>query len=213
MIRKIKIIDTGICNVKSVKNMLNKINLESQICTEPGNFADDNFLILPGIGAFDEGMRQLKKMGWDEFLSFSAENGVPILGICLGMQLLCQSSVEGIIPGLGIIPGNITKFSEKNIDGTTKKVPHMGWNSVDFKQDGPKWTRALTPEPRFYFVHSYFFSDLQSGSAIGTTLYGDPFASVIQHNSVIGLQFHPEKSHRQGMQILDAIISEYNVKI
>ena len=209
--RKIQIIDTGICNVKSIVNMLQKINLDSEVCRVPKKLMKNDLLILPGVGAFDQGMIQLRKSGWDHHLAEAAHNQIPILGLCLGMQLLFESSEEGILPGLGIIPGRITKLSNKNLDGSTKKVPHMGWNLVKFKLEAPKWTQKIESTPRFYFVHSFYFSNVDSKNSIGTTVHGEPFVSVVQQKTTIGLQFHPEKSHRHGMRILNAIISDTNV--
>jgi glutamine amidotransferase len=209
--RNIQIIDTGICNVKSIVNMLQKINLESEVCRVPKNLMKNDFLILPGVGAFDQGMIQLRKSGWHHHLAEAVDNQIPILGLCLGMQLLFESSEEGVIPGLGIIPGSITKFSNKNLDGSTMKVPHMGWNLVKFKPEAPKWTQTIESTARFYFVHSFYFSNIDSKNSIGTTVHGEPFVSVVQQKNVIGLQFHPEKSHRYGMKMLNDIITDTNV--
>ena len=209
----IAIIDLGISNVSSVKNMLAKIGFSSEVQTEPSEVACRKIYIIPGVGSFDEGVRQLRQRQWDVFLADAAKKEIPILGLCLGMQLLCQSSEEGALPGLGIIGGHFKKFSDKSQDGKLRKVPHMGWNSVDFVGSGKDWIRLGSAVPRYYFVHSYFFSDINSKSAVGFTSYGEQFVSAIQSGSVIGLQFHPEKSHKFGEQILDSIILKLHASL
>jgi glutamine amidotransferase len=209
----IVIIDLGISNVQSVANMLRKIGLSPEIASRPDYTNEGALFVLPGVGAFDQGMRLLSETGWDGFLKSAAQQKVPILGLCLGMQLLCEGSEEGEMPGLGIIPGRFTRFSGVARNGITHKVPHMGWNSVEFNETVTSWVPNIPEQSRFYFVHSFFYDDIDSPVAIGRTTYGQPFVSAIKQGSVMGLQFHPEKSHRHGMQLLATIASESGVSI
>lgn len=210
--KKIAIIDIGVGNVKSVENMFRRIGRETEILIEPEESVREKFLVLPGVGSFDEGVRKLKASDWDSFLISAASKEIPILGLCLGMQLLCEGSSEGHLSGMGIIRGKFERFSEIDQSGKRLKVPHMGWNSVEFNSNAPAWTKIdLTPS-RYYFVHSYYFTEKDSNAAIGHTTYGKPFVSAIQQGSVIGLQFHPEKSHKYGMQLLSKITLEFDVK-
>jgi len=208
--KRVVVIDIGVGNVKSVANILRKIGFFPELVSIPDESTSAALYVLPGVGAFDQGMRCLAETGWGSFLISAADQEVPILGLCLGMQLLCSGSEEGDTPGLGIIPGKFIRFTETLQEGSVQKVPHMGWNTVDF--DGP--ARSWTPEnSRFYFVHSYFFDDVNSPVAIGRTTYGKTFVSAIKHGSAIGFQFHPEKSHRYGMELLSTVASESGVSV
>jgi imidazole glycerol-phosphate synthase subunit HisH len=210
---KVVVIDIGVGNVKSVANMLRKIGLAPEIASNPDESNSTSLYVLPGVGAFDQGMRLLSEKGWDSFLISTAEREVPILGLCLGMQLLCEGSEEGVLPGLGIIPGRFTRFPGLLQDGSVQKVPHMGWNTVDFVGPATSWNAEHSDQSRFYFVHSYFYEDINSSVAIGRTIYGQPFVSAINQGPVTGLQFHPEKSHRHGMQLLSKIATESGAEI
>jgi imidazole glycerol-phosphate synthase subunit HisH len=205
-LKNIKIIDIGVSNVKSVENMIRRIGFATEVQNEPKELNRNDFYILPGVGAFDEGIRNLEAKEWREFLIEAAKKEISILGLCLGMQLLCDGSEEGSLSGIGIVPGRIKKFSEKLPTGNSRKVPHMGWNNVEFKKNTNDWLKLGTENPRYYFVHSYYYSDIDSDSAIGYSNYEEPFVSAIKHGSVIGLQFHPEKSHKFGMELLKTLI-------
>jgi len=211
--KRVVVIDIGVGNVKSVANMFQKIGLSAEITAVPDEATSAALYVLPGVGAFDQGMHCLNATGWGSFLISAANQEVPILGLCLGMQLLCEGSTEGETPGLGIIPGRFIRFPGTFQDGSVQKVPHMGWNTVDFHGPAKSWTPKNLENPRFYFVHSYFYEDISSPVAIGRTVYGEPFVSAIQQGSVVGLQFHPEKSHRYGMGLLRAIASEFDVSV
>lgn len=204
--KNIKIIDIGVSNVKSVENMIRRIGFATEIQTEPKELNRNDFFILPGVGSFDEGIRNLEAKAWGELLNEAAKKEISILGLCLGMQLLCSGSEEGSLSGLGIVPGRFKKFSEKSPTGKSRKVPHMGWNNVEFKKNTNDWLKLGTENPRYYFVHSYYYSDVKSDSAIGYSSYEEPFVSAIKHGSAIGLQFHPEKSHKFGMELIKSLI-------
>jgi len=211
--KRVVVIDIGVGNVKSVANMLRKIGLSPEIASSPDESTAKVLYVLPGVGAFDQGMKCLTETGWGSFLISAANREVPILGLCLGMQLLCDGSEEGDVPGLGIIPGRFARFPGVIQDGSIQKVPHMGWNTVDFDGPAGSWTPKGPEHSRFYFVHSYFYEDINSPVAIGRTTYGEPFVSAIMRGSVVGLQFHPEKSHRYGMGLLLALASEPGVSL
>jgi glutamine amidotransferase len=197
----ITIIDYGMGNLGSILNMFKRIGVESEISGDLGKIADATKILLPGVGAFDAAMERINAAGFKEILNRKAlQEKVPVLGICLGMQLLTDSSEEGKLPGLGWIPGKTVKFSFEN--GSKLKVPHMGWNLVNEKHSGAL-IENLPPEPRFYFVHSYYVKANDPLNVLATTTHGVEFDSIIQRENILGAQFHPEKSHKFGMKLLE----------
>lgn len=193
------IINYNLGNPKSIKNMLAYLGIESRISANHADIASAERLILPGVGHFQHGMEQLEQLGLIQVLKKEVlENNKPILGICLGMQLLTKHSEEGNLAGLGFIDAQTKKFE---LQDTTLKVPHMGWNTVEFKKDSPMNT-GVSINPRYYFVHSYFVDCANQDDILCTTEYGQEFVSGFQHQNIFGLQFHPEKSHKFGMELL-----------
>ena len=196
----ITIVNYGMGNLGSVQNMYKRIGVPSEISGDPAIIAKSTRLLLPGVGAFDAAMQKIADSGLLTVLNKKVlEDKVPTLGICLGMQLLTNSSEEGILQGLGWIPAKTVKF--KFAPDSKLKVPHMGWNYVFSKKDSPL-TDNLPEEPRFYFVHSYFVQCDNEEDVLTTTPYGSDFHSIIQKDNVYGAQFHPEKSHKYGMKLL-----------
>jgi len=194
----IVIVDYGMGNLGSIKNMLKYIDVESKISEDPGQLLDADKIILPGVGSFDRAITQINELGFREALDQKAlVEKIPILGICLGMQLLTESSEEGKLPGLGWVPGGTFRFPRS----TSLKVPHMGWNLVQ-KSTESVLTSDLSQESRFYFVHSYYVKVKNAQNSILKTTYGLEFDSAIQNENIFGAQFHPEKSHKYGMQLL-----------
>ena len=189
----ITIVDYGLGNLGSVHNMLKKIGARSEITGDASKIAKATKILLPGVGAFDAAMAKLTNTGLRDILDQKAlVERVPILGICLGMQLLTSGSDEGKLPGLGWIPSRTYRFPK-----TELKVPHMGWNLVRKTNTSPL-TENFDEEFRFYFVQSYFVkADRQDFSVLQTT-YGVTFDSGIQRDNILGVQFHPEKSHKFG---------------
>lgn len=195
------IIDYGMGNLGSIKNMLKRIGYNDVVITSSVQEIEQaDKLILPGVGAFDTGMRHLHESGLLPILNEKVLNRkTPVLGVCLGMQLLMKNSEEGTHLGLGWIDGSVVKFAFE--EDESLKVPHMGWNTLDIKREDILLT-ALEEEARFYFVHSYHVNvDANPAWAVATTHHGVSFASMVHQGNIFGTQFHPEKSHRFGMQI------------
>lgn len=196
----ITIVNYGMGNVGSMLNMFKRIGVKAALESEPESILRATKIVLPGVGAFDAAMQRInKKAGLLEALNQKANiEKVPILGVCLGMHLLTNSSEEGELDGLGWINGSVKKFPS-NLD---KKVPHMGWNiAKPIKQS--KLTSALGEQPRYYFVHSYYVHVLDKSHTLMKTNYGLEFDSAIEKENIMGVQFHPEKSHKFGMKILE----------
>jgi glutamine amidotransferase len=193
------IINYNLGNPKSIKNMLAYLGIESRISADHADIASADRLILPGVGHFQHGMNQLTQLGLVDVLKKEVlENKKPILGICLGMQLLTKHSEEGNLAGLSFIDAQTRKFE---LQDTTLKVPHMGWNTVEFKKES-LMSSGVSTNPRYYFVHSYFVECTNQDDILCTTQYGQEFVSGFQHQNIFGLQFHPEKSHKFGMELL-----------
>lgn len=196
------IIDYGMGNLGSIYNMFKKIKIESEITTDLGKIEKADKLLLPGVGSFDKAMFRIKETGIKEILDKKVLiEKIPLLGICLGMQILTNSSEEGELAGLGYIPAKTIKFifpNDKSI-----KVPHMGWNSVKPVKESP-FTFNLTAEPRFYFVHSYYVKLEDQTYSLLKANYGEvEFDAAITKGNIFGAQFHPEKSHKFGMRLLE----------
>jgi glutamine amidotransferase len=195
----IAIIDYGMGNLGSIVNMLKRVGANAAVASSAAAIASADKLILPGVGAFDHGMAGLND-GWTDVLNEAVlHRGVPVLGICLGMQLLCQSSEEGHLPGLGWIDAQVKRFRVSS--ETTLKIPHMGWNSVMVAKPNPL-IAADQSEQRFYFVHSYHAICGNPEDVLATAHYGYDFAAAVSHENIFGVQFHPEKSHRFGMDLI-----------
>lgn len=188
--------------------MLKKAGVESKISSAKEDIEAATKLILPGVGSFDYGMDQLHKAGLVEGLHDSVLNKkVPILGLCLGVQLLTESSAEGKEKGLGWIKGKTVAFDKSKLS-PTQKVPHMGWADVKhFEQS--KLFAGMYEEPRFYFVHSYHLQLDHPDDILAQAHYGYDFVVGIEHENIVGVQFHPEKSHKYGMKLLENFVKYY----
>ena len=197
----IGIVDYKMGNLASVINAFVKVGAVATLESDPSKLNQYDKLILPGVGAFGDAMRHLKETGMDEAVKNFAATGKPLLGICLGMQLLFESSEEfGATQGLGLIPGNVVAFDERRFDHTLK-VPHMGWNEL-FVQKKTAIFKDLPKEFYLYFVHSYH-AVCDDAYAIGKTHYGYEFVSAVQNGNIYGIQPHPEKSHNNGLKIIE----------
>ena len=198
MTKKISIVDYKNCNIGSVKNMFKYLDIACEICDTPEKLENSEKILLPGVGSFDEAMINIEKLGFKEVLDKKALNDrIPILGICLGMQILTKYSEEGKLNGLGWINGATKKFKLDN----KLSIPHMGWNTVSIKKKS-QITKGFDDSFRFYFVHSYYVELANEADCILKTNYGEDFNSLINFKNIYGAQFHPEKSHKFGMVLL-----------
>jgi imidazole glycerol-phosphate synthase subunit HisH len=193
------VIDYGLGNVGSILNMCKHLGIPAVLSSDKEVIRDATHLLLPGVGSYDTGMQNLKTRGLEGILSEEVLiRKKPVLGVCLGAQLMLESGTEGIMPGLGWVEGSCIRFDNKQ----GIKVPHMGWNSLDVKDEEKLFEGMPYYPPRFYFVHSYHFCMKDSSDIMATTTYGGEFTSAFRKNNILGVQFHPEKSHRFGMQLL-----------
>lgn len=196
----ITIVDYGMGNLGSLVNMLKRVGAQSQVVSDPNEIAKAKKIILPGVGAFDSAMQRINEApGLRETLDRKAlVEKTPLLGVCLGMQLLTYGSEEGEIPGLGWIAGAARRFPREG----GLKVPHMGWNVATPVKASPL-TDAIGDDPRYYFVHSYYVLADAPNHSLMKTHYGLDFDSAIGRDNIFGVQFHPEKSHLFGQRILE----------
>lgn len=195
----VTVVDYGIGNLGAIPNMLRRAGVQTRVTSDIDEVLAATRIILPGVGAYDAGSRQLNASGLAEALTQKVlVERVPFLGLCLGMELLSDSSEEGDLPGLGWIPGRVVRFHLPQ--GSNLSVPHMGWNTVETGAEGS--LGRILDGSRYYFAHSFHFEPAEPGDVIGLTTYGYPFASVIGKDNILGVQFHPEKSHRFGLALL-----------
>ena len=196
----ITVIDYNMGNVGSIANMIAKLGGKATLTSDPALLRSADKLILPGVGHFDRGMANLAELGIAPVLAERVVGArVPVLGICLGMQLMCRASQEGDCKGLGWIDADVVRFDPAAHPGM--KVPHMGWNVARPVKESPLLALA-PPEPqRFYFVHSYHVECRDPADVLAVTNYEGEFCSAVQHENIWGVQFHPEKSHAFGMEL------------
>jgi glutamine amidotransferase len=196
----ISVVDYGVANVGSLMNMHRRCGIPARRVTSPDDVLESERLILPGVGSFDNGMAHLRRGGLaDAVLTAVRERGVPILGICLGMQLLGMGSEEGTSEGLGLMDARCIRFSFA--PGSATKVPHQGWSQPILRNPTILLTQ-VTPNTRFYFSHSYHMVCSDPGDVAAVASYGIHFTAMVQRGNIHGVQFHPEKSHRYGMELL-----------
>jgi glutamine amidotransferase len=204
----IAIIDYNTGNLSSIKNLMKKIGFDAVITNDKSVISGASKLILPGVGHFDYGMQNLKQLGLVEVLNEKVlRDKTPVLGICLGVQLFTKRSDEGVEPGLGWIDG-ITQAFDKTKLNSHLKVPHMGWSDVTYEPSS-KLFSGFSEVPRFYFVHSYHLVCEQAGDELTHCSHGYDFVAGVEHENIVGVQFHPEKSHRFGMKLLENFIKKY----
>ena len=202
----IAIIDYGLGNLGSISNMLKAVGEKSKITNNLETIESADGIILPGVGAFDAGMSKLNGIGLSNVIKAEAKKGKPILGICLGMQLLGRRSEEGRQEGLSLIPFECKRF---NFENNGLKIPHMGWDVVDFKMQHPILS-GLIGQQRYYFVHSYHAICDNHENILMTCNYGYEFTAAVVKDNIIGMQFHPEKSHDFGMAVFANFVKMCN---
>ncbi|PJN90951.1 imidazole glycerol phosphate synthase subunit HisH [Bacillus sp. mrc49] len=199
------IVDYGMGNLFSVSKALERLGADSFISDDPKELSKATGIILPGVGSFRDAMSLLEKQGLDEFLKLYAAGGGYVLGICLGMQLLFDESEEnGPAQGLSLIPGKVVRFQGTDASGHVYKVPHMGWNRLEFKHSSPA-TAGLEAD-HVYFVHSYYVDTDEAYIAASAT-YAVEVPAIVAKGNVFGMQFHPEKSGQMGMSLLRNYLS------
>lgn len=196
MTARICILDYGMGNLRSVEKALEHIGATATISNDPATVGAANGVILPGVGAFPKAMKRVRELGLDELIAERRDAGVPILGICLGLQLLFESTTElGGAAGIGLLPGGVAELEANGL-----KVPHIGWSPVRWEQES-KLTEGIESETPFYFVHS-FAPDPGQSDLLGSATYGARFACAAERDNVFGVQFHPEKSSSAGLRLL-----------
>jgi len=198
----IGIVDYRAGNLTSVARALNYMGEACRITDDPEILAGASHIIFPGVGAAGEAMANLCQKKLDYWIRKWCDEGVPLLGICLGTQVIFEYSEENDTPCLGIVPGTVKRFPERlEQEGWLFKIPHMGWNQVSFTREHPVF-REIPAEAEFYFVHSYYPAPADDKWILGRTEYGGHFCSVVAHENLVAVQFHPEKSGRSGLKIL-----------
>jgi glutamine amidotransferase len=197
----ITIVNYGSGNIKAIGNIYERLRIPFKIANEPEEIKNAEKILLPGVGAFDETISMLDESGFRLILDHAVLiNKIPVLGICVGMQVLAKKSEEGSLPGLGWIDGEVKKI-DKSLLLNKPKLPHLGWNTIKIERKSPLFNE-INEDDGFYFLHSYHFQCNSKEDILTTTFYGGEFASSVNKNNIYGVQFHPEKSHQNGIQLL-----------
>jgi glutamine amidotransferase len=197
----ITIVDYGLGNIQAFLNVYKRLNIEATTTQTADGLRDATKVILPGVGHFDHAMRRLEESGMRRRLDeLALKRAVPVLGVCVGMQMLAHSSDEGELPGLGWIDGRVRGFASWE-ETNDLPLPHMGWNDVRPTTANPLF-RGLESAARFYFLHSYFFECAKPEDGLAVSPYGGEFNCAVNSRNIYGVQFHPEKSHHFGTQLL-----------
>lgn len=198
----ISIVDYGVGNIQAFLNIFNRLGIKAQRAPNIKLLKEASHIILPGVGHFDQAMNKLNNSGLRDCLeNLVIGSNIPLLGICVGMQVLANKSEEGILPGLGWIPGNVRAFSN-NPTWSQLPLPHMGWNKLNINQSALISSENNDQLSEYYFLHSYYFDAKDKSTVSATSDYGFKFDAVVNHKNIYGVQFHPEKSHECGEKIL-----------
>lgn len=199
------VVDSNICNLTSVLNALKVLGVEAESTGDPDALGKYSHLILPGVGSFGKGMEMLAANGLDQAVISAARTGRPLLGLCLGMQLLAEQGSEfGLTPGLALIPGTVEQLTPSS---PQFRLPHIGWNDVRIVGGSLLFRDMPDQVPSFYFVHSFGFSDAEAAVVSALTDHGGPVVAAVEKDNVYGVQFHPEKSQRCGLALLKNFVT------
>jgi glutamine amidotransferase len=204
-VKRVAILDYGMGNLDSVSRAFEECGASPFATNSARDLRDASYLVLPGVGAFADGMRRIRELGLEDGINEQVERGIPLLGLCLGMQLLADHGVEGgESTGLGLIPGNVLRLVP---DDPTTRIPHVGWNEVNTTRSAPLFD-GIEDGKDFYFVHSFHFDCLDESAVLARTPYCGGFVSVVQRENVTGVQFHPEKSQKAGFQLIKSFLAQ-----
>ena len=197
----IKVVDYGVGNIQAFLSLLKRIGVQAECARTPVDLNTASRLILPGVGHFDHAMNKLNASGMRDTLDrVVLRDEIPILGVCVGMQMLATSSEEGVVPGLNWIPGRVKSF--RNIDGLTLPIPHMGWNQLCPEPMAQLFREGFEKSAQFYFLHSYYFDCDDKGDVAAKAFYGINFEAAVSRGQIHGIQCHPEKSHHWGVSLI-----------
>jgi glutamine amidotransferase len=198
----INVIDYGVGNIQAFLNLFQRLGIDAQRSDTPESIKGATHLILPGVGHFDHAMRLFNNSGMRSCLEdLVLRKNVPVLGVCVGMQMLAEGSDEGLLSGLNWIPGRVRAFS-RNAKSANLPMPHMGWNELQPRKDSELFSHGFEVSPEFYFLHSYYFDAREKSDVAATAHYGIDFDALVSRGNIHGMQCHPEKSHRWGEQLL-----------
>ena len=201
----IAIVDYGMGNLRSVYNALDILGHEADLVNDPSKLQNYDHVILPGVGSFRVCMENLRKIGFDQAVIEYVQSGNPLMGVCLGMQILASKGYEdGVTAGLNLIPGEIKKFSTEDL---SIKIPHVGWNDVEFKWTDNPVGKGIKKKDTFYFTHSFYFECSDKSHIIAETNHGVNFTSAVFRDNIFATQFHPEKSQEMGLRLFKNFIS------
>lgn len=214
MSRSVAVLDYGVGNLASVANMIRRAGGTPMLVSEPSQLEAIDRIVLPGVGAFDACREALdRKQALVEALVVRiSDPRVRLLGVCVGMQMLADGSEEGRLPGLGLVPGFVRRLPPRAPDGADLKVPHMGWSLVAPRKPTPLFDPFEDGVARFYFVHSYHFVCAAEDDVAATAVYGAPFTAAVARGNVLGVQFHPEKSHGFGLRLFEGFLHRGSVR-
>jgi glutamine amidotransferase len=198
----IRIVDYGVGNIQAIMTMFKRLGISAERALVPSDLTDATRLILPGVGHFDYAMQRLNDSGMRPYLEAMVQgNGIPVMGICVGMQMLAEGSDEGRLPGLNWVPGRVRAFANHSTTANLP-MPHMGWNDLQVVPGTPLFAKGFEDAPQFYFLHSFYFDAQDKADVAATAHYGMDFDAVVSSGHIHGVQCHPEKSHHWGAQLL-----------